>query len=107
MSTGLENTRAAVNLVHNDGFTERGGDGLPTGWEIVRPEGMPPVMEVAVDREMALAGGAAVRIHGTAGDTGIVRLRQGLPQVRPGGCYRLSACIRHDGIAEPRRSIGL
>jgi predicted amidohydrolase len=37
----------------------------------------------------------------------VVRLRQALPEVRPGGTYRLSAWIRHQGVQEQRRSIGL
>src|SRR5262249_18431701 len=102
-----ENTHAAPNLVQNGDFSQIDAHGVPAGWEILRPEGLPPVMEVAVDHDGPPPGGRALRIHGTAGDTGVVRLRQALPEVRPGGTYRLSAWIRHHGVQEPRRSIGL
>jgi predicted amidohydrolase len=107
MSTPREQTAGTANLVHNGRFTEVTAEGLPAGWEVVRPEGLPPVMEVALDREVTRGDGASLRIHGTAGDTGVVRLRQELQGARPGTTYRLSAWVRHRGIAEPRRCVGL
>src|SRR4051794_14522582 len=69
-----------ANLVLNGSFDEGGArpassGGEIAGWEIVRPEGMPPVVEVALDPAVTHSGGASVRMHGAAGDTGVARLR--------------------------------
>src|SRR5262245_56379326 len=92
-----------ANLVHHGSFDESGARPLSTGsgirdWEIVRPEGMPPVVEVALDPAVSHSAGASVRMHGTAGDTGVARLRQLLTGARPGATYRLSAWVRQQGI---------
>jgi predicted amidohydrolase len=101
-------TRApAVNLVRNGNFAAKGSSGLPDDWEVVRPDGLPPLIEVALDREVRRGDAASLRLHGTTGDTGVVRLRQALKDARAGKSYRLSAWVRHQGIAGPRRSIGL
>lgn len=107
MSTQSQNEVTAANLVRNGCFTEIASDGLPAGWEVVRPPGMPPIVDFAVDREVHRGSGAVVRLHGAAGDTGVARLRQELKAARAGASYRLSAWVRHHGVAEPRRCIGL
>ncbi len=103
MPTGMVRT---TPLVQNGRFAET-ADGLPAGWEIIHPDGLPPVMQVAVDREATREGAPSLRLRGTAGDTGVARLRQQLVGVKPGASYRLSAWVRHRDVAEPRRSIGL
>lgn len=100
------------NLVRNGSFNEGGARPASTGgeikdWEIVRPEGMPPVVEVALDPAVTHSGGASVRMHGTAGATGVARLRQVLASARPGATYRLSGWVRQQGVENPRHSIGL
>jgi predicted amidohydrolase len=107
MSTEAETAAGRPNLVENGRFSQVGAEGLPHGWEIVRPAGLPPVVQVAVDREVTRGGGATVRFHGTAGDTGVAGLRQALPAARAGTTYRLSAWVKRQEVAEPRRSIGL
>ena len=47
MSINRQDTHSAANLVHNGGFGEVDSNGNPTGWEVIRPAGLPPVMEVA------------------------------------------------------------
>jgi predicted amidohydrolase len=98
---------SAANLVHNGSFTEVNGESTPAGWEVVRAEGMPPVVEVAVDRQVRRGESPCVRLRGTDGDTGVARLRQELKAAQGGKSYRVSAWVRHQGVAELRRSIGL
>src|SRR5262249_11316818 len=107
MSTETRTAGGRPNLVENGRFIHLGAEGLPCGWDVVRPGGRAPVMQVTVDREVTRAGGPTVRFRGLAGDTGVAEMRQALPAARAGATYRLSAWVKRQEVAEPRRSIGL
>src|SRR5687767_14185222 len=76
-------TTTTANLVRNGRFTETATDAAPAAWEVVRPDGLPPIVEVGLDRNVRRADAPTLRLHGTAGDSGVVRLRQELKAARP------------------------